>query len=411
MLSRRRDTGSTLGLRDQLGQAFTALLERPGRTMLSVALVAVGAALIVIVSALGDSAEHQVSARFDALRATTVQVGLATAGTKPAAGDGTSLISKFPPDADQRLEHLRNVRAAGSLLIRNTDAEVALTPVTVPSVPALTGTPLVMTDPGLADAAHLTVDGRWFDRADIAQQRATVAIGQLLAQRLGVSVPRGSLIVDGMSYSLISIVEDSPLRPDLLNAVMVPRPAAAAGWDVTTESVVIVRAVPGAARQVAAQAARQLYPEDSSTFSASAPEDASKFRESLEGDTKSIMRAFALAGGALGTLATLLVWWSSVSARRGAIGLWRALGATRPHVFRMIITECLTGGVVAGLLGGSVGIVVVAVTCLHKDWQLVMSPWLAPATIVGTTLLGGVAGCLPAWQATRMDPAECLRSG
>ena len=68
------------------------------------------------------------------------------------------------------------------------------------------------------------------------------------------------------------------------------------------------------------------------------------------------------------------------------------------------------GGVIAGMVGSSIGILTVALVCLQRDWQLVLSPGLAPLTIAGTTLLGGLAGCLPAWQATRLDPVESLRA-
>ncbi|TFV65113.1 UNVERIFIED_ORG: ABC transporter permease [Bacillus sp. AZ43] len=408
----RRQRASVLRVRDQLTQALTALLERPGRTALSIGLVAVGAALVVIVTALGASAERQVSARFDALRATAVQVGVAGSGGGPGTAGAAPLIRSFPADAGDRLARLRNVSAAGSLLIRTEDAEVALSPVTVAAAPPLAGSQLVLSDPGLADAADLGLTGRWIDAGDVAEGRRVVVLGHLLAERLGLTVPRGSLLVDGLSYSLVGIVEESPLRPDLLDSVVIARPADDLGaWDVSAESVVIVRSLPGAAQQVAAQAPRQLRPEDPAAFTASAPQDPAEFRESLEGDTKAVMQAFAVAGGGLGVLATLLVWWSSVSARRGAIGLWRALGATRPHVFRLIITECLAGGVVAGLVGSSAGLAVVALVCLQRDWQLVMSPGLVPLTIVGSTVLGGLAGCLPAWQATRMDPVDSLRTG
>jgi putative ABC transport system permease protein len=365
------------------------------------------------VTALGASAERQVSSRFDALRATVVQVSVAGGGQSgPAAGAPRSIVGQFPVDAEERLTRLPGVRAAGSLLVRNTTAEVSLSPVTMGPSPGLTGSPLVLSDPGLAEAANLDLSGRWIDAGDVSADRRVVVLGQLLAERLGLTLPRGSLLVDGLSYSLVGIVEQSPLRPDLLDSAIIARPVEHPDlWDVTTESVVMVRSVPGAAQQVAGQAPRQLHPEDVTAFAASAPQDPAEFRESLEGDTRAVMQAFAVAGGGLGMLATLLVWWSSVSARRGAIGLWRALGATRPHVFRLIITECLTGGIVAGIVGSSVGVLVVAVVCLQQDWQLVMSPWLAPLTIVGTTLLGGLAGCLPAWQATRMDPVESLRSG
>lgn len=59
---------------DQLAEAATSLLEHPARTLMSMALVATSAALISIVTTLGASASRQVSDRFDALRATTVQI-------------------------------------------------------------------------------------------------------------------------------------------------------------------------------------------------------------------------------------------------------------------------------------------------------------------------------------------------
>lgn len=404
--------GSVLRAQDQVTQALSSLVERPGRTSLSISLVALGAALIVIVTALGASAERQVSSRFDALRATVVQIGVAGGGqTGTVLGDPVPLIRQFPADAAERLSRLRNVRAAGALLIRTETADVALSPATMSVTPAPSGSRLVLSDPGLADAADLSVSGRWMDDGDVAADRPVVVLGQLAADRLGVALPRGALVVDGRSYSLVGIVEKSPLRPDLLDSVIIPRPADHPDiWDVTSESVVMVRSVPGAAQQVAAQSPRQLYPEAPEAFAASAPQDPTEFRQSLEDDTRAVMNAFALAGGGLGMLATLLVWWSSVSARRGVIGLWRALGATRPHVFRLIITECLAGGLVAGLVGSALGTLVVAFVCMQRDWQLVMSPLLAPLTVVATTLLGGLAGCLPAWQATRVDPVESLRS-
>jgi putative ABC transport system permease protein len=401
---------------DQLAQAATALLERPIRTLLSTVLVAASSALIVIVTALGTSASQQVSARFDALRATAVEIGVAgpTQGEAPAEGVARPLIEQFPLDARARLMALDGVTAAGVLLMRQTRAEVALAPaVLAASVTGVVGENLVLSDAGLADAAQLSVDGRWISESDERQGRRVAVVGDLVASRLGINSPRGVVLIDGLQYAVIGVVTSSPLRPELLDSVTIPRPGQPEylGWGIADSSVVVARTAPGAAQTIADQAPMQLYPEAPSMFRSSAPPDPGEFRATLESDAQDIMRAFAAAGITLGILATCLVWWSTVGSRRGAIGLLRAVGATRTHIFRLILTECALGGLAAGAVGTCLGVMVVSGVCVFRGWQLVMPAYLPVLTVLATTVVGGAAGTIPAWAAARVDPVDSLRSG
>jgi macrolide transport system ATP-binding/permease protein len=68
-------------------------------------------------------------------------------------------------------------------------------------------------------------------------------------------------------------------------------------------------------------------------------------------------------------------------------------------------------GFVGGILGASLGILIVVAVSAKQSWTPVLDP-LAP---LGAPLLGGVIGFLsgayPAMRAARMEPVEALRSG
>jgi putative ABC transport system permease protein len=417
--------GSRLSIADQLAEAASTLIERPFRTMLSGVLVAVSAALIVVVTALGTTASQQISSRFDAMRATLVSVNVVGPDTEGEAVGPSEvgsadvpdlLIERFPSDPQSRLARLQNVVASGALLRRTRTAEVALAPEVMASETADPdidqGEDLYLSDSGYARAARPTVEGRWISASDEEHDRQVVVIGRVTADRLGITRPRGDLLIDGVPHGVIGIITSSRASPQLLDGVVIARSdnQIEAGWEVDDSSGVLIRTLPGAARTIAGQAPRQLSPEDPSMFSASAPPDPDEFRETLEGDSKEIMRSFSGVAIVLGVVTASLVSLSTINSRKGAIGLLIAMGATRPHVFRLIVTECSLAGLVAGVVGTAIGLLVVSAVCISRDWQLVLSPGLPPAAIVGTGVAGVVAGLLPAWAAARVDPVESLRS-
>jgi ABC-type antimicrobial peptide transport system permease subunit len=99
-----------------------------------------------------------------------------------------------------------------------------------------------------------------------------------------------------------------------------------------------------------------------------------------------------------------------ITQRTTELGIRMALGAQRAELARLTLTEGLLPvliGLVAGLAGGA------AVVQLVRSMLYGMSPfdWSVFTTVVIVLVLTAAGACiLPAWRATRLDPAQALRS-
>jgi putative ABC transport system permease protein len=133
-----------------------------------------------------------------------------------------------------------------------------------------------------------------------------------------------------------------------------------------------------------------------------------------------IIGTFTLSIGAVGVINIMLV---SVTERTREIGVLKALGARRAH----ILTQILIEGLVLTLSGGLAGFVLawVAVkvvgslpflgalfedTSGRGDIHLLIS---FSAVIIASSILvlvGLIAGMIPAWRASRLDPVQAIRS-
>jgi putative ABC transport system permease protein len=129
-------------------------------------------------------------------------------------------------------------------------------------------------------------------------------------------------------------------------------------------------------------------------------------------------RVIAMLAGFFGALALLLaalglygVTSYAVSRRRTEIGIRMALGAAPAGVVRMVLSR-VTVLVAVGVVVGA------GVSLWASKFVASLLYGLAPrdpTTLVGSAItlaaVGAVAGWLPAWRASRIDPAEALREG
>ena len=103
---------------------------------------------------------------------------------------------------------------------------------------------------------------------------------------------------------------------------------------------------------------------------------------------------------------------AGVRDRRGEIGIFRAIGYRRQHIFTIILVENLA----LACLGGLVGVLLAALAAgplaravAGVSRALLPSPGtlvLALAASVGVVL---VASLYPAWQASRLSPTLAMR--
>jgi putative ABC transport system permease protein len=101
------------------------------------------------------------------------------------------------------------------------------------------------------------------------------------------------------------------------------------------------------------------------------------------------------------------------SARAGEIGVRRALGATRPEIFRQFLTEAA----VIGLVGGAIGLVLSfgglwLISLQSEEMALVAKmDWAMLATTLGLSIGASIlAGLLPTWRACQVTPALQLKT-
>jgi putative ABC transport system permease protein len=122
--------------------------------------------------------------------------------------------------------------------------------------------------------------------------------------------------------------------------------------------------------------------------------------------------------GGVGLMNIMLV---SVTQRTREIGIEKALGARRRHIFFQFLAEALTitflGGVLGIILAYIVSLAVGRLTLYSAmakhaeggDIRLVINPITLIVAILILTAVGLVSGMVPAIRASRLDPIEALR--
>ncbi|MCX7697729.1 MAG: ABC transporter permease [Bacteroidales bacterium] len=119
-----------------------------------------------------------------------------------------------------------------------------------------------------------------------------------------------------------------------------------------------------------------------------------------------IIGGFALLVGGFGIANIMFV---SVYERINLIGIQMALGATRSFIF----TQFLLESIFLSLIGGVVGLLLVFFLLLLASYVISFSLILSIGNIilglVVSTVLGVASGVIPAWYASRMDPAVAIR--
>jgi putative ABC transport system permease protein len=103
----------------------------------------------------------------------------------------------------------------------------------------------------------------------------------------------------------------------------------------------------------------------------------------------------------------------SVAERTREIGIKRAIGGSRGRIVRELLLEAGAIGLIGGLLGLGLGalVVVLANEAGRQSGTILfeLTPGTAAFAVVFSTVLGMLAGIVPAWSASRLDPVQALR--
>ena len=125
-----------------------------------------------------------------------------------------------------------------------------------------------------------------------------------------------------------------------------------------------------------------------------------------------IIASISILVGALGIVNTMT---TSVLERRAEIGIMKAIGATNGQVFMQFFFESGMLGFIGGLVGVVFGtlIGVAGIAGINSFLGAELSPIidfvLIGGALVGSFVVGAVAGIVPAMNAAKQNPVEALR--
>lgn len=420
---RPRPTGiapTRLTRRDLLAEALAGLVQRPGRSVLTMLGTVLGVGAFVAVLGLTSTATGQISKSFSLLQETTVTVqDLNT----PAAGGGSGGQSAarvdFPADSDARLGRLNGVTDAGvwwNIPLRNplVSQRADITPAAAAHSTGGSSITLFAASPGALRAMEPTLaTGTLYNAFHQSRGERVCLLGTTAARLLGITRTdnQPAVFVNGTAYTVVGILSDVQRLPQTLLGMIIPTSTAlhAYGAPVDSPAQALIRTRPGAARLIARQAPPALRPDRPGLFKAVPPPDPHALRDQVSTDLSGlflILAAICLIVGAVGIANTTLV---AVLERTPEIGLRRALGARPRHITSQFLTESTVLGTLGGLIGTSLGVATVVITALARDWTAVLQPYaVLPAPLIGA-LTGLTAGLYPALRAARIEPLDALR--
>lgn len=399
---------SGITLRDLVGESLAGIFARPVRTMLTVLGVVLGLVALVATLGLSRTAGNRIISQFDQVAATELFIT-----AKPGA---TGLVDPqaIPWDASARLLRLNGVVAAGTMSEVNVgDALVRSSPVRDPLNQTAFKLSVHAASPGLFRAVRAELDNGRLPDAGHSQQVYRVAVlGPDAARRLGIAgleqLP--AIFIGDHLYLVMGVLRDVARKPELLGSVIIPEGTARHDFGLAGPGTVVVETKIGAAYLIAQQTRLALRPDNPRVLKIEVPQEPKRVRDEVQTDLNVmflLLGGLSLVVGAIGIANITLV---GVMERIGEIGLRRAIGATRGHIAAQFLLESTSMGVIGGILGASLGVIIVVAVSAYQVWSPVLdpaAPFLAP--VIGGAI-GLVAGTYPALRAAHLEPVEAFRN-
>ncbi len=390
---------SRLRLSDLVGLGFRGLAARPTRAVLTAIGIAIGIAAIVAVIGISASGRADLIATLDRLGTNLLRVS-------PGSGVfGTG--SEVPEEAARMAARIGPVQSVS----QTTRVEATVRRNDLISELETGGLAVLASRIDLLD--QLSVDvvvGRFLDEA--TSEVPTVVLGAVASERLGIAdlEPRPRVYLDGHWFTVIGILEETELHPDLERAVLIGYPVAENLFD-TSESptALYVRAAPEFLNDVAEVIPATVNPQQPDAVEVTRPSDALLARQAADEALTQLLVGLGAVALLVAGVSIANVMVMSVLERRTEIGVRRALGATKRHIRLQFLVESTLLAGIGGLLGIALGGGITVAFAANRGLTLSVPPEGIALSIAAALAIGALAGLYPAWRAARIPPAEAVR--
>jgi putative ABC transport system permease protein len=389
-----------LRLSDLARVASVGLRTRRTRAALSALGIAIGVAAIVAVLGLSSSSQAGLLAEIDRLGTNLLTV---TNG-ETLLGE-TAKLPLAAPGMIARIGPVTQVQETGSI-----DTSVYRSPL----IPAINTNALSVQASSLdlpATVGTTVAQGRYLNAA--TAQLPVAVLGAAAAERLGIDriYPGERIWLGHQWFYLAGILNPALLATEIDSSVLVGFAAAQRylGFD-GHPTTVYVRSDTSQVAAVQSVLAATANPEAPNEVNVSQPSAALTARAAAQNALNSLflgLGAVSLLVGAVGVGNIMLI---GVLERRSEIGLRRALGATKANIRGQFLSEAILLALLGGATGVAAGALATAIYAHTKHWTLVIPTTAWAGGLTAATLIGALAGLLPALRAARMSPTEALRT-
>lgn len=266
-------------------------------------------------------------------------------------------------------------------------------------------------------------DGRFFSPTEFNSGKAVAVIGSDIAANLvGTPDPIGKKIrIFGLNVEVIGVMkkEGSTIFGDSADdQILIPVNFARNHSDIKNlGGAIIVKARPGVSLEEMKdeltgimRSVRKLKPKAEDNFAINQTDIISKGFDQLFGVIAVvgwIIGGFSLLVGGFGIANIMFV---SVKERTRIIGIQKAMGAKNYFILQQFLFEAIF----LSLFGGILGLLIVFILTLLVANAFSMDLTLTQGNILlgvfVSAFIGFISGLVPAWNASRLDPVEAMRS-
>lgn len=256
--------------------------------------------------------------------------------------------------------------------------------------------------------------GRWFERSDDTANSVPVVIDEDTAEAIfGSSDPIGQFLDDNSNprSKVVGVIREfrknGELSPDTNFVLQRKRVDDQTGFP---PSNILVRVRPGATAELEEKLRERL-----DAVAGDWSVEIGQLTDARAAMRRTQLTPIAILAVVAGFLLLMVafglsgVLWQSITMRRSELGLRRAIGATGNQIHRQVLLELLLIATL-GLALGTIVVLQIPILGLFpafKASQFVAAFALAVSMMYGMTAL---CGLYPSWLATRIQPADALRS-
>ena len=390
---------SRLLWRDVFRVGSVGLRTRRLRATLSALGIAIGIASMISVLGISESSKADLVNRLDRLGTNLLEVSAGQAlfgGVAQLPVESTRAVARIGPV--QRVSAVGTVNAT----VRKTDL--------VPQTQSQ-GISVNWVEPSLLATLGGELErGRFIDDA-IGRYPVTV-LGARASELL--AHPRvGDLVWLGERWFTVGgVLAPLELATDLDRAALIGEEVGQSVLDADeSPTTIYARTFLGSLDDVRSVLPASASPERPEEVEVSRPSDALEARAAVNDTFTALfvgLGAVALLVGGVGIANVMVI---SVLERRSEIGLRRALGAARRHIWGQFVSESLLLAAAGGVVGVVLGAAITAAYAWSRGWETVVPAYGLFGGVAAAIAIGAVAGAYPAMRAARLPPTEALRAG